>query len=178
MIKPITLFLLLLFSFPVGSFSQCDSVYANARHTKDTLILNHFVDSLQNAIVDYSQTFLKSPYRYGGKTKKGFDCSGFVSTVYQNFGIMLPHSSNGMFSSGQPIDLQDVRKGDLILFKNTTRRHKGIGHVGIVTEVRNGDVIFIHSASHVGVRLDYLSAPYYTKHYFKAIRLALPDSVK
>jgi cell wall-associated NlpC family hydrolase len=176
MIKTITFFLLLF--LPVFSFSQGDSLFYNTRSKKDTLILNHYVDSLGNAIVDYSLTFLKSPYRYGGRTKRGFDCSGFVSKVYQNFGITLPHSSKGMFSSGQPIELQDIRKGDLLLFKNTTRRRKGIGHVGIVTEVKEGDVVFIHSATHQGVRFDNLSAPYYTKHYFKAIRLPVMDSLK
>ena len=172
------LVLFLFFLVPAFTFAGGDSLSLKTIHQGDTLILNHYVDSLENAIVSYSATFLKSPYRYGGHSRKGFDCSGFVSTVYKNFGITLPHSSRGMFTTGQPIELQDVRKGDLILFKNTNHRRKGIGHVGIVTDIRDGNIVFIHSATHLGVRYDNLSAPYYTRHYYKAIRLVMPDTLR
>jgi len=172
------LVLFLLFLVPAFAFAGGDTLSLKTISSRDSLVLNHSIDSLENAIVSYSATFLKSPYRYGGHSRKGFDCSGFVSTVYKNFGITLPHSSKGMYTTGQPIELQDVRKGDLLLFKNTNHRRKGIGHVAIVTEARDGNIVFIHSATHLGVRYDNLSAPYYTKHYYQAIRLVLPDSLK
>ena len=90
---------------------------------------------------------------------------------------MLPHSSKSMIESGRPVELGDVHRGDLLFFRNTNQRRKGVGHVGIVTEVKDGNIIFIHSARIGGVRIDNLSSPYYMKHYFRAVRLSILDSV-
>ena len=173
MIRHLLIYFSLLAFIPVClSHPDTSAVFTN----QSKVLTDHkgIDDSLANAVIDYSKSFLKSPDRYGGNSKKGFDCSGFVSTVYKNFGVTLPRSSREMTSSGKPVSLPEIRKGDLLLFKNT-RRRKGVSHVGIVTEVRNGDVLFIHSATHKGVRIDVLSAPYYTRHYHQAIRLPLLD---
>jgi cell wall-associated NlpC family hydrolase len=175
MMKTLLLFFSILAFIPV--FSHPDTIVVQLRPCRDSLVLDSHSDSLADAIIDYSRSFLKAPYRYGGRSKRGFDCSGFVSTVYKNFGMTLPRSSKEIALSGKPVTFQEIRKGDLLLFKNT-RRRKGISHVGIVAEVKNGDVIFIHSATHRGVKLDYLSAPYYSRHYHKAIRLPLLDSIQ
>jgi cell wall-associated NlpC family hydrolase len=156
--------------------AQCDTIRGNAYHPAVTSF-TRYCDSLENAIVDYSTSFLKTPYHYGGNSKKGIDCSGFVLGVYHKFGVKLPHSSRGMAESGRTVGLEEVRRGDLLFFRNTNHRRKGIGHVAIVTDVRDGNVTFIHSARIGGVRYDNLSAPYYQKHYFKAIRLSILDSV-
>lgn len=170
------LFLLILLLVRIAAYSSSpDSLAIRNGHPDNLVVLREGSDSLANAVIDYSKSFLKSPYRYGGRSPKGFDCSGFVTTVYKNFGVTLPRSSREMTSSGKPVPLPEIRKGDLVLFKNT-RRRKGVSHVGIVTEVKNGDVFFIHSATHKGVRIDGLSAPYYSRHFHQAIRLPLLDT--
>jgi peptidoglycan endopeptidase LytE len=70
-----------------------------------------------------------SPYRWGGTSPAGFDCSGFVLFVYSQFGIGLPHSEAGQLSSGPRVGLDELQPGDVLVFANTYRR--GLSHVGI-----------------------------------------------
>lgn len=134
------------------------------------------IDSLIHEVLIYAKSFLGSPYRYAGKSKAGFDCSGFVSTVYAKFGVRLDPSSYGMEGSGRSIPREQIKPGDILFFVNTQRRRRGVGHVGLAYEVKNGDVIFIHSAVNGGVRFDYLSSKYYNAHYYKAERIPLIDN--
>lgn len=174
----IILFLLIFSSF--YSFSQHDSTHTPT-HQSDSLVViadtAHIpaVDSLVAEVLNYAKSFLGSPYRYAGKSKAGFDCSGFVSTVYKKFGVQLDPSSYGMEGSGRSIPRDQIKPGDILFFVNTQRRRRGVGHVGLAFEVKNGDVIFIHSAVNGGVRFDYLSSKYYNAHYYKAERIPLID---
>ncbi|WP_277586036.1 C40 family peptidase [Psychrobacillus antarcticus] len=105
-------------------------------------------------------------YRGGGTTKAGFDCSGFVSYVYNDLGVSLPRTSSGMHASGSKVDKSDLVSGDLVFF-NTSG--KGVSHVGIFI----GDGKFIHSSSSKGVKIDKLSDPYYWgDRYVGAKRIA------
>jgi len=90
------------------------------------------------------------PYRRGGTTTKGLDCSGFVRLVYdQIFGIDLPHSSVAQFSFSdlKKIDRQDMQPGDLIFFGNKGK--KRINHVGVYMS----DNKFIHASSSEGIKV-------------------------
>lgn len=75
-------------------------------------------------IVEFASQFIGNPYRYGGSSlTSGTDCSGFVMSVYRNFGISLPHSSSAMRSVGMPVgSLAEAQPGDIICYS---------GHVGI-----------------------------------------------
>ena len=169
---------LLFFAFfPMVVFCQVDTACNGIPRFISPQGFSRYTDSLENAIIDYSVSFLRTPYHYGGISRKGIDCSGFVSGVYHKFGVMLPHSSQRMAESGRPVEPGEIHKGDLLFFRNTNARRKGIGHVAIVTEVRDGKVTFIHSARIGGVRYDDLSTPYYQKHYYRAVRLSILDSV-
>lgn len=172
-----TRFLLLFALVPLLVFSQHDTACNRIPQFISPTVLSHYSDSLENAIIDYSVSFLRTPYRYGGQSRKGIDCSGFVSGVYNKFGVTLPHSSKDMIASGRPVELGEVHKGDLLFFRNTNHRRKGVGHVAIVTDVKDGNIVFIHSARVGGVRFDNLSTPYYLNHYFRAVRLSILDSV-
>ncbi|NOV02489.1 C40 family peptidase [Paenibacillus planticolens] len=108
------------------------------------------------------------PYKDAGTTTKGFDCSGFTSYVFDQFGIDLPHSSAAQDKEGYWIDKSDLRKGDLVFF-NTGG--KGISHVGIY--LGNGE--FIHSASNEGIVKNKLSESYYAKRYVSARRVLWDD---
>jgi cell wall-associated NlpC family hydrolase len=105
------------------------------------------------------------PYKWGGVTPKGFDCSGFILYVYKQFGYSsLPRTSKSQAKMGQTIAKKDLQPGDLVFF-NTNG--KGISHAGIYL----GNDIFIHS-SRRGVVKDYISkSAYYSKRYVTAKRI-------
>ncbi|MPM10665.1 Murein DD-endopeptidase MepS/Murein LD-carboxypeptidase [bioreactor metagenome] len=135
----------------------------------------YYRDSLVNELISYAKTFIGCPYRYAGKTRAGFDCSGYVSTMFAHIGVTLSPSSVGMAGSGRVVPDSTIQAGDILFFINTQRKRSGIGHVGFVIEVKDGQVLFLHSACNGGVKYEYLSHPYYKAHYYRAERIKLFD---
>ncbi|MBI1268740.1 MAG: CHAP domain-containing protein [Cryomorphaceae bacterium] len=135
----------------------------------------HWCDSMRIDLLVTAESFLGTPYRYGGQSHEGIDCSGFVCTAYRAIGVELPRSSVDMLGHGREILLEEAMPGDILFFSNTNRRRKGVGHVGIVTKVENGDVTFIHASSSNGVRYDSMEMDYYKRHFYKVERLPLFD---
>lgn len=110
--------------------------------------------------------FLDTPYKYGGNTENGIDCSGFTKQVFSNaLNIDLPRSAREQFNVGEPIEQEDLSFGDLVFF-NTTRRSFP-GHVGIYI----GDNQFIHASRTLGVTISSLDETYYNKRYVGARRI-------
>lgn len=103
---------------------------------------NFYIELSGKAIVDYALQFVGCPYVYGGTTEAGFDCSGFVQSVYGHFGIGLPRTSYDQRNVGTYVSsLDELQVGDILVFY-------GGGHVGLY--LGNGE--FIHAAnSRVGV---------------------------
>ena len=122
----------------------------------------------QKILLDTAFSYLGTPYRHGGVTRKGMDCSGFVSTTFKSIAVPLSRSSQEMATQGRKIRLENVQVGDLLFFK-TTRRNR-ISHVGMVVDV-DGDVKFIHSSSKRGVVISSLSDAYYKKAFRMAKRV-------
>lgn len=120
-----------------------------------------FTDNLLSFAGDH----LHLRYRSGGTSKKGFDCSGFVRYCFNHFGMLLPHGSAAQGTLGSEILKDATIPGDLIFFKGHNSRSKRIGHVGIVTEVTDNYIKFIHSAWNGGIRYDYLESDYYRKRF-------------
>jgi len=123
-------------------------------------------------VIDYARTFLGKPYRRGGKTPKGFDCSGFTSYIFKNFDISLAASSSAQYRQGHAVDLKDIRPGDLLFFSGRSAR-SAVGHVGMAVDVEaDGTIIFIHSATSGGIRYDrYPDGGYYSRRYIGARRM-------
>ena len=90
------------------------------------------------SLVSFANKHLHIPYRSGGSSKKGFDCSGFVRYCFNQWNIPLPHSSAAQAEHGETVELDDAKPGDLIFFKGNSTKSKRIGHVGIITEVSPG----------------------------------------
>lgn len=110
------------------------------------------------------------PYRSGSKGPSAFDCSGFSSYVYRQFGYNISPASRMQYTEGQKVERKSLRKGDLVFF--TSRRSgNNVGHVGIVVSADNktGDFKFIH-ASVKGVKIDDCKG-YYEGRYVGARRI-------
>ncbi|MCE7062404.1 C40 family peptidase [Dyadobacter sp. CY343] len=142
-------------------------------HSKELTSKEAVTDSTGNieSLVNFAVKHLHIPYRSGGTSKKGFDCSGFVRYCFDKLDIALPHSSAAQAKHGETIELDNARPGDLIFFKGESTKSKNIGHVGIITEVAPGYVKFIHSAFKGGIRYDLLNASYYEKRFVAIKRL-------
>lgn len=125
-----------------------------------------------NNLLSYARKHLSSRYRSGGTTPSGFDCSGFVRYCFTKFGISLPHSSAAQASVGAKVDREFAQPGDLIFFNGHAAGGSRVGHVGIITDVVNNQVTFIHSACGGGVKFDLLSADYYRKRFVTIRRVA------
>ncbi len=119
-------------------------------------------------LVKVAMGFLGAPYRLGGSSVTGIDCSGFVKKIYEIFNIDLPRTAFEQSHVGMRVARGELAEGDLIFFN--TRR--AFGHVGIYI----GNNQFVHAASRKrGVRVDSLSEPYYKKRYVHAVRLKALD---
>lgn len=122
-------------------------------------------------IVADAKSLMGIKYRYGGTTKAGFDCSGFLGYIYKQNGVSLSRTAAGMYSTGKSVSKANLSVGDLVFF-NTTGR--GVSHVGMY--IGNGS--FIHSASSKGVSIAKLNDPYYWGNkYVGAKRVATVSTV-
>ena len=115
---------------------------------------------------------LGTRYRSGGSTSAGFDCSGLMFSTFQNLDMTLPRSSHEMAGYGVKINKVQAQKGDLIFFATFGGRR--ISHVGLVTEVTNGEIKFIHSSTGSGVVVSSLNEPYYSRTFVQVNRV-LPE---
>lgn len=126
---------------------------------------------LASQIVNNAMQFEGVRYRGGGTTKAGMDCSGMVYATFQIFDTTLPRSSHEMAKIGTEIKLSEVKKGDLLFFKNN-RRRSIINHVGLVTEVTpEGEVKFIHSSTSSGVIVSSMNEAYHARTFVQASRV-------
>jgi peptidoglycan endopeptidase LytE len=120
-------------------------------------------------LVKVAKSFMGAPYKYGGNTVRGLDCSAYVKKIYDIFDIQLPRTAREQARVGLKIGKEELNIGDLVFFK-TKRYVKYPTHVGIYI----GDGNFIHSSSgygRIGVKIDSLSSDYYTKAYTGATRI-------
>jgi cell wall-associated NlpC family hydrolase len=128
-----------------------------------------------DSLVEFARSLIGIKYCYGScKPLAGLDCSGFVHYVFAQSGIMLPRSSCLMAESGEEIELNDCRKGDLIFFTGTDLSSKKVGHVGIIITDKGQPVEFIHSSSGTknnGVVITPMSSVHYQKRFLKVKRV-------
>lgn len=127
-----------------------------------------------NLVMEYAKTMIGIPYRYASSNpKRGFDCSGFVSYVFQKFGFNVPRSSREFAAKGEAKKLEDAQVGDVILFTGSNSRVRRVGHVGIVYAVNGDEIKFIHSSSgHAkGVTVTSLNDGFYKKRFMKLVSI-------
>jgi cell wall-associated NlpC family hydrolase len=120
----------------------------------------HGVNFLDELVSTASEN-IGTRYRTGGTTKDGFDCSGLMCTTFGTFDIQLPRTSIEQSRYGVKVSNEEAQKGDLIFFKTNGRRQ--INHVGMVVEVNDGDIKFIHASVGGGVIISSIKERYYSK---------------
>jgi len=108
-------------------------------------------------------------YKGGGTTRAGMDCSGLVTTVFKTFDISLPRSSFDIAKVGKKLSKNEIQKGDLMFFKTNGR--SVINHVGMVTEVKSDEILFIHASVQRGVIISSTKEPYYQRTFAQANRV-------
>ena len=119
----------------------------------------------RNLLIRVAKTFLGAPYRLGGSTLKGIDCSAFVKKIYEIFNTPLPRTAREQSQIGKKVDKEALEEGDPVFFK--TRRSNN-GHVGIYI----GNNEFIHASNlNKEVKVDNLGTPYFSKRFLKGVRL-------
>ncbi|MEO0468387.1 MAG: C40 family peptidase [Bacteroidota bacterium] len=122
-------------------------------------------------ILKTAHDLVGSPYRGGGRTPEGFDCSGFVGYVFASQNIQLPRSSKAMAKAGKEVGPGEWEAGDLLFFQGSNQSDPSIGHVGILYE-KKGDQIYMVHASNRGVVIDDISRMrYYRDRYLMARRV-------
>ncbi len=128
------------------------------------------VNSQIETAIATARSYTGTPYRYGGTTKRGMDCSGLLCVSYKSAGLTLPRTSSEQSKFGKSIKIDELKPGDLVFFSKKKGRRK-ITHVGMVTSVKNKkDIRFIHSSSSLGVVENNLMSNYYRGIFVKARR--------
>lgn len=121
--------------------------------------------SLTERLLLFAKKMLHLPYRFGGNSFNGLDCSFFVKKVYSMVGIELPRSAREQFTIGIPVKKDELQPGDLVFFRTYA---KFPSHVGIYL----GDNLFIHASTRSKkVTIDSLEAPYYLSRFIGAKRI-------
>lgn len=175
-----TIFLLAILFSIIQTYAQIQTEVATTRDsvkisTATPLVLK--AKNLTDSLINYGKLFLNTPYRYGSEGTSSFDCSGFTSHVYRNFGVNLQRSSADQAEQFPTVDKTQLKPGDLVFF-NGRRRNSRVGHVGIVVAAKeDGEFDFIHASVHDGVTISNSKSDYYLKRFVKAGRVINNDSL-
>lgn len=147
--------------------TSCSSQKKVTEKNKEIIIVEkHKVKN--SSLYDEATSWLGAPYKYGGQSKSGTDCSGMVVEIFKKvYGVKLYRSSYEIFEKNcKPIKKKELREGDLVFFI-TSSKGKRINHVGIYLY----DDHFIHASTSRGVIISRLSEPYYVRTFKDAGRV-------
>ena len=124
-----------------------------------------------NTVITRARYYVGTPYRFGGTTTLGMDCSGLLMRSFESIDIYIPRTAKEQSSLGKKVSFDELQEGDLVFFK--TYKGKGkVTHAGIVTDARKKDqLMFIHASSSRGVMEANLMTNYYRKAFTKARRI-------
>jgi cell wall-associated NlpC family hydrolase len=124
-------------------------------------------------LLAYAQTLIGIPYKYGSiDPAAGFDCSGFITHVFNHFNINVPRSSIDFTNVKREVPVAEAKAGDIVLFTGTDSSIRDVGHMGIITSNDNSTVNFIHSTSGKanGVTITPMNK-YYMGRFVKVLRI-------
>ncbi|MGC4021319.1 MAG: C40 family peptidase [Cyclobacteriaceae bacterium] len=118
-----------------------------------------------SSVIKAARSYTGTPYKWGGTTRAGIDCSALTGHAYEAIHVNLPRTADKQALQGEKIKMEELKPGDLLLFA-TGKKKKQITHVGMVTEVKGKEnVKFIHASTSLGVVETNLYAEYYLKRF-------------
>lgn len=121
-------------------------------------------------VVTTAQSFRGTPYRYGGTTRSGMDCSALLYQSFSSIGVTLPRTSEAQSKIGRRVARKGLQKGDMVFFA-TGKRRRQVTHAGIVTSSHRGNIQFIHSSTSLGVTEDDINSTYWSKRFILGRRV-------
>ena len=152
--------MLALLSVLVGCANQAQKSSAEVVESELT---GHPLQHVEKKLLGYYSDWRGTPYRLGGDSRKGIDCSAFVKNAYQSvFAVQVPRTTLGLAQIGKSVRKSELVPGDLVLFKTS----RSVRHVGVVV---NGNK-FMHVSEKNGVMISALDNVYWRKKYWKAVR--------
>lgn len=172
------IFLMIIMTFGIVSCSTSRKTAYKPSHkkthktvskkTKKSGVTKMSGTAVANAVLNEAHKYQGVPYKFGGTTRTGMDCSGLVISAFDAVGLEMPRISRDQANAGKEIRLSKVERGDLVFFITSGSR---INHVGIVDKIVNGEVFFIHSSSSKGVMISSLDQDYWKTRFVKATRV-------
>ena len=135
----------------------------------DTSDKNKGNEATNIQIVETAVNNIGTPYKTGGTATAGMDCSGLVYSTYKQYNKNFPRSSNAMANEGKLVSKNNAKPGDLIFFKTNGRGE--INHVGIITEVVDDEIKFVHSSTSKGVIISSTNETYYGSTFTQINRI-------
>jgi len=169
--KPVLFFLgamsILIFSGCSTSRKTLKPVEARSDEIRSSVVIKKEVpprvintkNIAADAVVSFAETLIGVKYKYGSVIKEnGFDCSGFITYVFNHFKIPVPRISSDFTNAGTEISIKDSKRGDII------------GHMGLVTENKNGILQFIHTSESRGVMISGMNS-YFLPRFVKVNRI-------
>ncbi len=156
--KPIYCFIYFIAIFLLLTFTSCSSTRVSREKKTDMVITR-------------ARSYTGTPYKYGGSTVLGMDCSGLLMRSFEVIDVYIPRTAAEQSKLGKKVTIDELRPGDLVFFKTLKKQGK-VTHAGLVTDNRkSGQIMFIHSSSSKGVIEVNLLSDYYRSTFVKARRL-------
>lgn len=122
------------------------------------------------SVIGTARSYMGTPYRYGGMTRGGMDCSGLLVVSFRSVDMQIPRTSREQAKFGKKVRIDEIKPGDMVFFAAKKRRRK-VSHAGLVTRVEgNNSVTFIHASTSLGVIETELYTDYYRSIFVKAVR--------
>ncbi len=123
-----------------------------------------------SSVIQTARGYIGTPYRYGGNTKSGIDCSGLIQQCYKKISVNLPRTAKEQSKIGNSKSWGSIREGDIVYFKFKQKGEKWY-HTGMITKVTKNEIKFIHASTSRGVVESNLKSDYYRKNVKKFRRV-------
>ncbi len=125
-----------------------------------------------SSVINKARTYIGTPYKWGGSSSKGIDCSGLLVRSFQSIGINIPRTTSEQIYLGKKVNLKKSKEGDLVFFAFGKKKRK-VTHVGLISDVKStNNIDFIHASSSKGVIETKLIKEYYLRR-IRSIRRIL-----
>ena len=151
-----------------SSSPQTTHSTSNSQNPQSTSGKTYEATGNAREVLSQAKKYIGIPYKFGGTTSEGFDCSGLVKKSFEIVNLNLPRVSKDQANAGLQIKQTEVKPGDLVFFDTSG---KGISHVGIIESIKNNEIFFIHSSTSKGVMISSLENSYWKPKLVKFTRV-------